>query len=166
MTIVTFCKYLVLNNFLKRSLNNSKNWMDLILHMDLMFSSRKNYVVYEIKILFASPSVNMLIPGNILTLFQCYLLVDMSSQCGTTSNQRWNNVPYFNVGIYNVKQRRINVVYFNVKQCRNNVVLFNFEIHNIGQRWNSVVKMIIFKKNKEKLFQIEYIEFKVLTTIS
>ena len=82
MTIVAFCKYLVLSNFLKRSLNNSKNWMDLILHMDLMFLSSKNYVVYEIKILFASPSVNMLIPGNILTLFQCYLLLIWAHNVG------------------------------------------------------------------------------------
>ena len=153
MTNVTFCKYLALNDFLKRFLKNSKTWMDLIVHMDLMFLSCKIYVVYEIKISFASPSMNILIPANISTLFWCCILVDMRSQSGTNSNQRWNNVPYFNLGIYNNKQRQNNVVYFNVgvnnvKQCRNNFVLFNFEIHNTGQRRNNIVKMTIFKKNK------------------
>ena len=52
--------------------------------------------------------------ANISTLFQRFLLADTTSRRGTTSNQRWNNVVYFNVGIYNVEQRRINVVYFNV----------------------------------------------------
>ena len=40
--------------------------------------------------------------ANISTLFQYYLLVDATSRCGTTSNQRWSNVVYFNVEIYNV----------------------------------------------------------------
>ena len=70
----------------------------------------------------------------------------MTSRRDTTSNQRWNNV-----GIYNVKQRRINVVYFNadvsnVRQRRNNVVLYDVEFHNVGQRGNNAVKMIISKK--------------------
>ena len=71
-------------------------------------------------------------------MFQHCILIDMTSRRDATSNQRWNNVAYFNVGIYNVKQRRINVVYFNVdvsnvRQHRNNVALFNFEFHNDGQ---------------------------------
>ena len=41
-------------------------------------------------------------------------MADKTSQRDTTSNQRWNKVMYFNLGIYNVKQRRTNVVYFNV----------------------------------------------------
>ena len=54
---------------------------------------------------------------------------------------------YVNVEIYNVEQRRINVVYFNndinnVKQDRNNVVIFNVEF----QSRNNVVNMIISKK--------------------
>ena len=43
------------------------------------------------------------------TLFQRCLLVDTTSRRGATSNQRWNNVVYFNLEIYNVKQRWINV---------------------------------------------------------
>ena len=77
---------------------------------------------------------------------------------------------FFNLGIYNVEQRQINVVYFNidmnnVRQHQNNVVCFNVEFHNVGQRRNNVVKMTISKKNK-KSYQIEYTEFKVLTVIS
>ena len=34
----------------------------------------------------------------------------MTSRRGTTFNQRWNNIVYINVGIYNVKQRQINFV--------------------------------------------------------
>ena len=98
-------------------------------------------------------------PANISTLFQRFLLVDMTSRRRTTSNQRWNNVVYLNVGIYNVEQRRINVAYFNVdvnnvRQRRNNVVLFNFEFYNIGQCGNNVVKMTISKKNKKNHFKL------------
>ena len=112
------------------------------------------------------------IPTNILTLFQRCLLVDTTLQRGTTSNQRWNNAVYFNVAIYNVEQRRINAVYLNVdmnnaRQRRNNVVNFNVEFYNAGKLRNNVSKkMTVSKKNKKKLFQIEYTEFKVLTTIS
>ena len=54
-------------------------------------------------------------PANISTFFQRCLLVDATSWRGTISNHRWNNVVYFNLGIYNVEQRWINVVYFNVE---------------------------------------------------
>ena len=58
----------------------------------------------------------------------------MTSRRRTTSNQRWNNVVYVNVEIYNVQQRWNNVVYFNVelknvRQRRNNVVIFNVNFH-------------------------------------
>ena len=61
-------------------------------------------------------------------------------------------------------------MYFNVdmtkvRQHLNNVVIFNVEFHNVGKRRNNVVKMTDSKKNKKKM-QIEYPEFKVLTTIS
>ena len=85
------------------------------------------------------------------------LFVGMTSQYGPTSNQCWNNVVYFNVGIYNIEQRQINVEYFNadvsnVRQrwnCQNNIVLFNIKFHNVGQRWNNVAKMNISKKSKK-----------------
>ena len=54
----------------------------------------------------------------------------------------------------------------NVRQLQNNVVIFNVEFHNVAKLRNNVLKMIISKKNKKNLFQIEYTEFKVLTTIS
>ena len=86
-------------------------------------------------------------------------------------NQRWKNVVYFKVGIYNVEQHRNNVLRFNVdinnvRQRRNNVTIFKVEFHNVVKRPNNVLKMTISKKNKSKIFQIEYTEFKVLTTIS
>ena len=61
-----------------------------------------------------------------------------------------------NVQIYNVEQRRINVLYFkvdlnNVRQRQNNVVIFNVDFHNVGQRWNNLVNMIIWKKYKLRL---------------
>ena len=61
---------------------------------------------------------------------------------------------YFNIDMNNVRQRR------------NNVVIFNVEFYNVGKRRNNVVKMTASKKNKKKLTQIEYPEFKILTTIS
>ena len=54
----------------------------------------------------------------------------------------------------------------NVGQRQNNVVIFNVEFYNFGKRRNNVVKMTASTKNKKKLIQIEYPEFKVLTTIS
>ena len=53
-----------------------------------------------------------------------------------------------------------------VRQRRNNVTIFDVEFYNVGKRRNNVVKMIASKKNKKKLTQIEYPEFKILTTIS
>ena len=79
------------------------------------------------------------------------LIWRMTSRRRTTSNQRWNNVVYVNVEIYNVQQRWNNVVYFNVelnnvRQRRNNVVIFNVDFHNVGQRRNNVGNMTIWKK--------------------
>ena len=78
------------------------------------------------------------------------------SQRHTTSNQRWNNVVFVNVEIYNVEQRRTNIVHFkvdlnNVRQRRNNVAIFNEDSDNVGQRWNNVVNMTIWRKLKLSL---------------
>ena len=56
--------------------------------------------------------------------------------------------------MYNVEQRRINVVYFNVdmnnvRQRRNNIDIFNVEFYNVAKRRNNVVKMTASKKNKK-----------------
>ena len=66
------------------------------------------------------------------------------------SNQRGNNVVYVNVEIYNVEQRRTNVVNvdINVIQSRKNVDIFNVEFHNFDQHRRKVVNMTIFKKFK------------------
>ena len=54
------------------------------------------------------------------------------------------------------------------EQRRNKIVIFNIEFHNIGKRRNNIVKMTNSGKKKQKkiITQIEYKEFKVLTTIS
>ena len=84
---------------------------------------------------------------------------DMASRSGTMSNQRWNNVVYVNIAIYNVEQRQINALYFNVyinnvRKRRSNVFIFNPEFHNVDQRRNNVVNVAIFKKLKrvKKIF--------------
>ena len=50
------------------------------------------------------------IPANILTSVQRCMYVGMASRRRTTSNQRWNNVVYVNVEVYDFQQRRINVM--------------------------------------------------------
>ena len=86
----------------------------------------------------------------------------MTSRRWTISNQRWNNVVYVHVEIYNVEQRHINVVHFNidinnVRQRRNNIVILNIEFHNVDQRRNNVLYMTIFKKLKraKKNFELQ-----------
>ena len=68
---------------------------------------------------------------------------------------------YFNVDVNNVRQRR------------ENVFIFNVEFYNVGKRRNNVVKMTSSKKNKKTpgkiqigKIQIEFLEFKILATIS
>ena len=107
--------------------------------------------------------ISMSSPTNISTLFQYRLLVDTALRSGVTANQRWKNLLYFIVEIYNV-------VYFNldmnnVRQRRTNVVLFNVEFNNFAKWKNNLLKITISKK-KKKLFQKEYRKSKVLTTIS
>ena len=105
----------------------------------------------------------------------------MTSRRRATSNQRWNIVVHVNVEIYNVEQRRINVVYFNVdinnvwQRRRNNVVIFNVEFHDVDQRRKNVVNMTICKmlkrvKKKEIWNQTcwtpgLYYYFKILLTL-
>ena len=52
-------------------------------------------------------------------------------------NQRWNNVVYVNVEVYNIEQ------------CWNNIVLFNVELNNVvRQRRHNVGNMTIWRKKK------------------
>ena len=50
------------------------------------------------------------IPANILTSVQRCMYVGMASRSRTTSDQRWNNVVYVSVEVYNFQQSRINVM--------------------------------------------------------
>ena len=75
----------------------------------------------------------------------------MTSRRRTTSNQRWSNVVYVNVEIYNVEQRWNNIVFLNVElnnvgQRRHNVAIFNVDFHNVGQLRNNLPNMTIWKK--------------------
>ena len=83
-------------------------------------------------------------PANISTSVQRCFWVDMTSRRRTTSNQRWNNVVYVDVEIYNVVF--FNVELNNVRQRRNNVVIFNVDFHSVGQRRKDVANMAIWKK--------------------
>ena len=88
----------------------------------------------------------------------------MTSWRQATSNQRWNNVVFVNVEIYNVEQRRINVVYFNVdinnfRQRRNKVVVFNLEFHSVDHCRNNVVNTTICKKMKRAKKNFEFQKF-------
>ena len=69
----------------------------------------------------------------------------MTSRRQRASNQRWNNVVFFNAEIFNVKQRR------------NNVAIFNIKFHNVDQRRNNVVNMTICRwlKTAKKLFELK-----------
>ena len=92
-------------------------------------------------------------PANISTSIQRCFSVDMTSRRRTTPNQRWNNVAYANVEIYNIQQLWNKVKYFNVelnnvRQRRNNVV-FNVDFHNVGQRRNNVAKP--FQKKQKQI---------------
>ena len=73
----------------------------------------------------------------------------MTSPHQTTSNQRWNNVVYVNVGIYNHEQRPINAAYFDIDW--NNVKQrgINADFQNVGQHRNNVMNVIMGKKFKK-----------------
>ena len=46
---------------------------------------------------------------------------------------------YFNVEIYNVRQRQ------------NSVVIFNVDFHDVGKRRNHIANMTIWKKNEASI---------------
>ena len=71
----------------------------------------------------------------------------MTSRRRATSNQRSSTVKYVNVGIFNVKQRRINAVYFSVDL--NNVTIFNVDLYNVEPSRKNVVNMTIKKNEKQ-----------------
>ena len=102
--------------------------------------------------------VQLLIPANISMLFQHCIQVDMMSRHWTMLNQCWNNVVYVNGGIYSVEQLRISFVYYafmsNVRQRQNNVFIFKIQFHNVEQRWNNVVNMVIYKKTNS-IFELQ-----------
>ena len=66
-------------------------------------------------------------------LFLCWCKVETSDN---VKYERWNEVVYVNVGIYNVEKRW------------NNVVILSFNFCNIGQRQNNFVDFPISKEPK------------------
>ena len=66
------------------------------------------------------------------------------------SNQRWNNVVYVIVEIYNFEQLQINIDINNVMQRWNNAFIFNVEFHDVDHRRNNVVNMTILEKLKRE----------------
>ena len=89
-------------------------------------------------------------PVNVSKLFQRCLFVEMTSRRDATSNQRWNNVVYFNIDVSNVRQHR------------NNIVLFNFVFQNVGQRGNNVVKLALSNRKKKNNFKLNTLISKFL----
>ena len=62
---------------------------------------------------------------------------------------------YVSVEIYNVEQRRINIVYFNVdisnvRKRQHNVFIFNVKFHKVDQSRNNVMNMTIWKSWTEQ----------------
>ena len=104
MSLIVFLPYKAHANipgFLKVELSPTKNKLFYFLQWKPVKNSEKCFLFH----LKSSPE-------NISTLFQPCLLVEATSRRGTTSNQRWKNVLYFYVEIYNVEQHQINVLYF------------------------------------------------------
>ena len=136
------------------NLSKQESLQNDILISILTASSYRNH--YYLEHLSVAASINFrFIPSKHFDVASKLSSGCMTLRRGTTSNQRWNNIVYLNVGIYNVEQRRINVAYFNVdvnnvRQRRNNIVLFNFKFYNVCQRGSNVVKMTIYKKEQKK----------------
>ena len=99
-------------------------------------------------------------PANISTLFRRCLLVDMMSRRGTTSNQRWNNAVYFNIGIYNIENVESTLCISTLTWTTLNNVekTLSFQ-RRVSQRWSTSkqrCEIDPFRKEQKKLFQIEY----------
>ena len=87
----------------------------------------------------------------------------MTSRRRATSNQRWNNIVYVNVDIYNVEQRWNNVVFFNVEL--NNVRQRCFFQRRYSQHWTTSKQRCEYdhlKKNYKPRFKnkIMFLNFK------
>ena len=104
-------------------------------------------------------------PSKYFNTVSMLLLRWLTSRRRTLSNQRWNNVVYVNVKIYNFEQRPINVVCFNidinnVRQRRNNDVILNVEFHLI----NDKTTFWIWPFSKSWKVQKNFLSFKKKTT--
>lgn len=102
------------------------------------------------------------IPANISVLFKRCFPVVITSWHGTTLNQPLNNVVYIVLGIYNVKQLQINVVYFNdfMGYVEKSLPFWTSRLKTLGN-----VKTTDWIWPFRKSFKTEYPEVKVLTTI-
>ena len=93
-------------------------------------------------------------------MFQHCLLVDVTSPFGTTSNQHWNNVVYFKVGSYNVKQRQSTLCILRLTWTMLSFSPSSFttlvNVEAMLRKWT------FQERTKNKVFQLEYTKFKVL----
>ena len=100
---------------------------------------------------FCKPILLQNLPSKYFNFVFMLFLAWYDVATSTTSNQRWDNVVYINVKLYNIKQPRINAAYFNadlksIRQRRNYVVIFNVDFRNVEQCQNNVLNMTIWKK--------------------
>ena len=68
----------------------------------------------------------------------------MTSWRQTTSNQRWKNVAYINVEIYNIEKRGINFVYLNVGINNNLQTTLSFSMSSFTMLTNVEITLSIW----------------------
>ena len=107
-------------------------------------------------------------PASISTLFQCCLLVDMTSRRGTTSNQRWNNVVYFNVRFYKVESTLCisTLIWATLDTVETTLSFSTSSFTTLVNVETTFCKWPFLKGTGKKSFQIIYTEFGVFTAFS
>ena len=83
-------------------------------------------------------------------LFKPNIHFNVSQRCGKIDirSRRWSEVVYFNVGVYNIEQRRINAVYSNVGLNNFRQRQSNLDNFIVGQHGSDVVNVTICLKLK------------------
>ena len=113
------------------------------------------------------------IPANISTLFQRWLLVDMTSQRGTTSNQRWNNVFISTLEFTTLKNVEtslfISTLMWTTLDKVETMLFFSTSSFTTLVNTEETLWKWPFPKKTKKIISnwiTEYTEFKILTAIS
>ena len=97
-------------------------------------------------------------PGNLSMWFQRCCQSHVTSRRRLISNQRWNNVVYVIVEIYNFEQLQINIDINNVMQSWNNALIFNVRV---SWRWSTSKQRCEYdhprkvEKRKKKFFELQ-----------